>query len=996
MGVRLLVWGCLVALVVGTLYVSLRSSHERGTRVPEQRTSDEAPGLAPPLNEAIDGSRKSKRDGASISAVVVHGSVVDAKTGAPVEGAAITFARIATSIRGSIRLVPLKVRLRTDAKGTFVCRSLSPGRWACVVWHSDYLAPGLSAWLDGNSIAAALTSATVKIEPDATGEVHKTIRLSRGTTYSGRVVDEVNNPVAGVPLEISLPPAFIMRLGSRAASRLQEMMSLVPIRTNAEGRFSMACIPSALKRARIAASVDGSACKYVVLDASAPIVLRALPCAAVSGTATFADGRPAVGAIVRINDFGGSPLGNWLYAPPEDALVNAEGEFELKGIPPASCFVRADWDIDSPDYDATATEVADLQPSEVRTDVRVIADPRPRTAMITVNGTDGEPAPNVTLAIRPVDMRTADIDDLDWYNTDADGDVEFTFAKDGRVDILQYAHGELHVLQKDVDVTDEPIVLTSAVEPKRIEIRVQSTSGEPARRFVVKVRGRETLSALSLARFRAESSSIRVETYDTAPYIIWVSWAETGETRPVRLEGKRVEISEAESQSPVEFRLAPKPVEVSGENHTCLFVDASGKRVEGVRLWKLTMKGQLDQTRVLRTEVTPRSDGHFEMPSLDEDEDHAGYAVEVPAGYAPVVGGGRLPTRVELIEAERIAGRVIVPPGIELPPDFSLYVSWAHESEDPDEMASGMPVPIQSDHSFDVHHVPPDRELTLRLFGKNGSKVGLQSFRLDGIHAGTTNLQVRLEAGGIIRGSIEFDGESVDYMLAATPLQNDLPPTFVRRSRSVPTFELKGLGDGPYEVTVYAVGPWISVLDRKVAGPGDEIVFRVGPLGAVRIDAGDVEHASITAWKARSLLRVSGPIYVKGIDATGPIVSNLSLARRYDIVAEDGDRVAYHPDVLPGESISLAFQESVELSGHIRGETKYKEDLLLVATPRGPKFRIYAGVGPITPFDQQVLDGTYDAVVWSRDGTSRVVARGLKPGQAGIVISLDEEAGKDK
>jgi protocatechuate 3,4-dioxygenase beta subunit len=256
----------------------------------------------------------------SPESVVLSGHVRD-QSGAPMAG---------VSVRLTVGGMGSSVSTTTDSSG-FYQLGVSPGDYRlnlsgslCVVTSPDAAAPGIDAASTRScsvyySIGMFGGGYAVHVEDSTVFDV----TLPSPKTLSGQVLDENDNPIAGVSVaqsgswSITLPGT-----GGDAGGPTETSQMFSSVATDATGRFQFRLLPGI---GQLVASVAGGASvsTLVTLVEDTEVTIRFAPTATVSGHVLYQSGDPPVpGANVNLG----------MYGPPS-AVTDATGFYELGLVP---------------------------------------------------------------------------------------------------------------------------------------------------------------------------------------------------------------------------------------------------------------------------------------------------------------------------------------------------------------------------------------------------------------------------------------------------------------------------------------------------------------------------------------------------------------------------------------------------------------------------------------------------------------------------------------
>jgi protocatechuate 3,4-dioxygenase beta subunit len=235
----------------------------------------------------------------------VHGRVSDA-TGAPVAGAVVRAFPAEIELLQVARPEPGRLAVVTDQAGAFTVPALETGAHSLVATHPAYL--------PGTSVALELDGRTPKHGVE--------IRLERGASVAGRVVD-----AAGVPV-----PGAVVR--TNAVDPVTPGAGSVHALTGTGGEFLLAGLPEA-EVDLVAATASASSDEHRV-DLSATPVVEGVELALVftdtiEGVVTDAEGAPIPDAqVVCVGEMRGA-IGTRPILP---ETSDAAGRFACRGLAP--------------------------------------------------------------------------------------------------------------------------------------------------------------------------------------------------------------------------------------------------------------------------------------------------------------------------------------------------------------------------------------------------------------------------------------------------------------------------------------------------------------------------------------------------------------------------------------------------------------------------------------------------------------------------------------
>jgi uncharacterized GH25 family protein len=257
----------------------------------------------------------------------------------------------------TVKLSGLDVTKSTAADGTALLSPVHPG-WVGVEVTADGYAP---------------TSAFGQVgSAGATGTIH--VKLHKGVSVSGRVVDETGKGIAKAHITVADSPWWPTMAGEATSDD--------------KGDFTIAAIAAGTHTLH---AEDGE-------HAPAPSIPVTVADRAVTGvTITMKEGGVIRGIVVDTKGAGVgyatirvAPNGsNNMFSPGREAVADNKGTFEVRGIARAKMQVRASSD------DASSKLLdLDLSSQAVAKDVRLVLDQTGTIAGVVVDG-DGKPVPEI-------------------------------------------------------------------------------------------------------------------------------------------------------------------------------------------------------------------------------------------------------------------------------------------------------------------------------------------------------------------------------------------------------------------------------------------------------------------------------------------------------------------------------------------------------------------------------------------------------------------------
>ena len=243
--------------------------------------------------------------------VDVVGEVVDAR-GMPVPRAGIWLSESPLSDAG-------RITLTCDEFGQFLLRHVSPHRFLGA--RASGLAPSELEWLASGGLREGSTTRIRLLLPDSGGSI------------AGTVLDALGAPVQGANVQVRSRSAGKVRL--RQDGTLLGPSTPFETTTNVHGRFEFADLALEEYELVVRAAGHPEHFESVQLSPSKPfddLELRLTAGGKLSGTVSFPDGEPAVGAVVIASS---GALGFM------DHEVDERGAFALEGLAPGEIEVQA-------------------------------------------------------------------------------------------------------------------------------------------------------------------------------------------------------------------------------------------------------------------------------------------------------------------------------------------------------------------------------------------------------------------------------------------------------------------------------------------------------------------------------------------------------------------------------------------------------------------------------------------------------------------------------
>lgn len=341
---------------------------------------------------------------ATVPTADVFGTVIDARSGEPLDEFTVVLAPVLTLPRPrDPNVIPF-----TAAKGRFAIPEVVAGPY--VVWVG---APG----------HAYFASATVEL-----GETPFELRaeLEVGERVTGRVFDRATGLAvegARVISESDVPAAMIELVVEPSRESWIQVAA-----TDSSGRFVLEHLRSTKARLRVTA--PGFAPAWMSCDGASDVEIGLSPPARLVGRVEASDGSPCAEHVLVVVPLDGSQYALYWSLP---IFTDADGNFETSSLPPIQCVVvhlgalaeRKNWSM------APAVRYVTLVENEERR-ADFVTKLRGARLFGRVLDPEGRPVPHRTLTLVPAGSSVED--PTRWRVTNVDGD--------GRYDVGGLAAGE--------------------------------------------------------------------------------------------------------------------------------------------------------------------------------------------------------------------------------------------------------------------------------------------------------------------------------------------------------------------------------------------------------------------------------------------------------------------------------------------------------------------------------------------------------------------------
>lgn len=675
----------------------------------------------------------------------VAGRVLEAGTGKPLEGAEVTL----LAGWGSGGQIAFPMRATADASGRFRFETVPLGRYAVLPSSpGHYFAPaaadprqrgrGAPVMYDGMTYfpgggPPSSADAPIVIVSREDEVVERDVELTPGLELRGTVTGPDGAPAGGAAIQLVDPsPLF----GRASAWGVAVPFAGQPVATSeADGSFVVRALAPgtyALFAAKGGLSSEPSPDARVGAAAPpAPVALALRLGATVVGRVLDADGKGVLGRTVswQVQGAAGRGVGG-------QAVTADDGGFKLEGVAPGTVSVSC-WG----GRDAGANTVVEgLTAGEVRDGVELKLRKAVRIRGIAVDAS-GAPAPGQSLMIQgPVSTE---------LQTREDGTFEIGLPQPGSYTIGQRKATEWAFEGETVSVTAPADDVRVVIVPRErntmlVGGKVVTADGTPVSVCAVTV----TAGDDNVASVEAFGGEFRLEVARKGPVSVAVDGARGPLGEQLNLTSAKVEVEKDTTDLVLTL---PAGAVLHGS-----VVDAAGAGVPDV--------GLQAGSRTARTDRT----GQFTLRGLAAGGP-VGLAVTPPSKYLPpekvsAMPGGE-PVVIRLAAGGSVSGQIV---GVE---DLKSLRGWVNT-----DTGGGRQAQVDDEGRFTLEGLPPDGvvDLTVGVYPRNGGRGGSPYLPavLKGVAVGTTDLQVRFELGGRVRGTIvDADGQPVSggWIMAHSP-----------------------------------------------------------------------------------------------------------------------------------------------------------------------------------------------------------------------------------
>ena len=884
----------------------------------------------------------------------LSGIVLEAETGTPVAGAVVHVVRTSPSMFWR--------QVTTDDTGAFEFQNLPEGAWIATVWHQAYLVPGLAEAVAAKSLDGAPEQLKFLVRSGSASPENLELRLESGARIEGTVVDVAGGPVPHASIQMASWGLAGMR---RALSIPAEALDAVfAPKADAEGRFVLACLPSAhVETLRLAATTPGRAGTWV--DAPGPeadgvrrVVLETALQAEIRGRVVFQDGTPVPDVLVEATY---SARRDPWTGQSTSTKATASGTFHLSQLAPERDGLVVLW------HDGrlvlTRILISPLLPGESRR-LDDIVVPRAFDLDVRLRASDGRPLQGELLQLLGVDGPNW-MDQGDPPRTDATGRARLSAVGPGPWALERVQPDRYMVLHQALNLPSGPLEFTVDPTPQ-VDVRIHLVDA----------------SGQDVPEFRAEACPVCAEDDNTTSWFVTSTQGRNGYASmtlygpfPVELQVTTPSPAESVSRKGLARRLETPPegglVELQLGNALVGWVgDTAGSPVPGVTI-TLVHEG----TGGRRVPVRVERDGTYRLPDGLERAGTVTLAVDAPDGYVDVqhvLFEGEDPPRIELAKTRRLFGRLVHPSEVPFSPGGRIAVVSLDSIGVERQF-----VDVAADGSFVVEDLPAGSELMIVV---DSHWLATQDLQQPGwetlVSADAPSALILLDAVASIRGRVRgVVGTTPGIFVSARPL------------RGTSGIAVDSIDDsGNYAVAVPDSTEWVlSFLDsrrestvlfaRRTASAGAREVDVTHPgLDHILIAARDVEQA--IAFPAGRHTSMSTELLLPDEGHKLTIVAD----SRVDVLLlndwMDSTRAAFVRSVTPGSTVDVALAPTRRLAGRLVAHLADGHDLVLA----GPAGTFPLDVGELD-FSASVLPGVYDLILVDRAGEERVIKRGLIAGR---------------
>ncbi|MEZ6006204.1 MAG: hypothetical protein R3F05_00340 [Planctomycetota bacterium] len=747
-----------------------------------------------------------------------------------------------------------------------------------------------------------------------------------------------------------------------------------------QGVLDLSVLPSPLEGWSIAGGAPGHAGTWQPLATDGPwdLELQLVRGAEVRGRVVDGEGRAASGVWVGPGKVSAAGGGAW---DPSVAPVRTDegGRFTLQGLSPTDVTLLAVFE--DPPALAGRLLVPRLSSGEIRT--AVVFEVSTRFVLrARLASLSGDLLAGRRVRISEAGDGPAPLGQAPFATTDDNGHIGVLVPFEGpwRLE-LSTALGWT-VLADDILLPTDELALVVPPQPvARFRIEVVDAEGATVRDYAARAwtlaTSAEEAETQHAVKVFADGADVDMEVPGTTPVALALERVDpdTG-TRHVM----RHVVSELPGDGVVRLVWNPQ-ARVTGR-----VVDEVDRAVAGatVRMtWSGGAKGGLA--------AVTTSEGAFAFELDPGTATAVLIQIAPPAGYARPDGvhhglfDGALVIRLR--RGGTITGRIEVPEGVSFEDGDSAVVMWPRDEAGRAQLAMATGA-ISHDGRFVVEGVPVDRELTWGYRGLSLEKHDrIVNPSPPPARAGD-HLEVRTIAAQRIQGRIE-GSDDVTGLVVRAQLVGGGERTWSWQPDDAgdADFDLRLLPPGQYRVAlVDAHGTTATLDEQSVAAGTRDVVLDAASSSWIHVRCEPQGLRATGRVVDAETGRAAGRAYARD----DVLRARTLLGHRYDIivVAASGTTgenplVGHVAGVEAGSEVVLALQSASRLTGRFHGDGVglFRE---LVARQGTASFPVQF-VGRAS-FEAWVLPGAYEIVGRTESGSETVLARGIEPGQQGIVL----------
>ncbi|MGE0192722.1 MAG: carboxypeptidase regulatory-like domain-containing protein [Planctomycetota bacterium] len=908
----------------------------------------------------------------------IRGHVLDDKTGAPLAGVRVL---ALTSSQA-----PWRHEATTDAEGSYEL-DLPEGSYILTTWHPRYIPAELTLALAPRARLGRSPKRVVQVHEHGAPDERHDVRLLPGTRLRARVTDAAGNVLAG----------SAVRLRSRTASRLhdalptslrgrgQDTKPLAPgsdaeLLCDERGVVDVQVLPAALEGWSISAHAPGHVGTWHALATEGPwdIALEVVRGAGVRGQVIDGEGRPVSGVWVGPGTVSASRGGAWDPSVPP-VRTDDDGRFTIEGLSPTDVTLLAVFE--DPHALAGQLLVPRLASGEIRSSL-MFEVPTRYVFRARLASLSGELLAGRRVRIVEAGAGPGPVGRAPFATTDDNGHIGVVLPFEGpwRLDIstaLGWA-----TLADDVLLPADELALVVAPEPvTRFRLEVVDNDGAPVRDYAAHAwtlaETAEEAQSEHAVKLFADGADVELDVPGTIP--VAISLERLDPDTQARHTMRHV-LAQLPDDGVVRLVWDPR-AQVTGR-----VVDEADRAIEGVTVhmsWAGAARGGLTSATTAQ--------GTF---AFDFDPGTARYvAIQVtpPEGYAQhdVILHSLFDDAlvIRLRRGGIVTGRIHVPAGVQFADGEKALVMWPRDDAEVPQLA-GASGAIFPDGRFVVEGVPLDRELTWSYRGLTLQKHELIVSPAPAPLRAGDQLEIHTIPAQRIKGRIEGSGDATGLVVRAHPVgEAERAWSWSPDDADDLDFDIGLLPPGDYVVALVNAHGTQATLDQRTVAAGTHDV-RLDATSAcwihVRCEPRGLRTSCLLVDAETG--RAAGRAY-----ARDEVLRARTLrGRRYDITAVtesttpgDVPLVGHLADVEAGSEVVLALRSASRLTGRFHGDGVglFHE----IVARRGTTSFPVRFLGRAA-FEAWVLPGPYEIVGRSEEGTETVLARGIEPGQEGVVL----------